>query len=138
MCFEEDLELGKKYELEFIKFKGFKEFKVMQGEFLDYDIIADNIKYEIKTDLKSQYTSNICIEFECNDKMSGINTSKSDYYGYFVLYENDEYDLYEIPTKKIKKYIRKNKYKKIKFGGDNGRSKFYLFDRSIFKKYKIF
>ena len=107
----------------------------------DYDVkMVENGKeqiYEVKTDRFTNKTNNICIEFECNNKPSGITSTKANRYAYFVLKPDDKYDLYIIPTKSILKRIRKEMYKRIICCGDNKMSKTYLFDKEVFKKYLI-
>lgn len=107
----------------------------------DYDIMLKhgdvNKYYEVKCDRLMHKTNNICIEFECFGKPSGITTSKSDYYVYFELLSDDKHNVYIIPTKRIKKRIAKQEYKRTLCGGDNKASKFYLFDKNIFKKYLV-
>jgi len=139
--FFKDLDFGKKYEKELLKIIPHDSFNTVEGLFKDYDIelIKDNNKtlYEVKSDRWTQKTNNVCIEFECSNKPSGISTTKSDYYAYFIII-NDGYDLIVIKTETIKKLIKEKKYNKIKMGGDNNNSIFYLFDKNIFYNNKEF
>lgn len=137
--FYNDLEFGQKYELlltQLIVNDGYQQFKNK-----DYDIMLKNgdeiVYYEVKADKITKNTGNICIEFQCNNKCSGISTTKANYYAYFEVLDDDKYNLYKIPVQKIKKRINEKKYKRIWFGGDNKKSKFYLFNKEIFKKYLI-
>jgi hypothetical protein len=57
----------------------------MQGKFSAYDICADGIYYEVKSDRKAHATNNICIEYECSQKPSGINVTQADFYVYFII-----------------------------------------------------
>jgi hypothetical protein len=148
MTFKFDLELGQKYEKEFIKYKRWDERKIKyittqdKGKFKEYDVASldddGNIffKYEVKCDRIAYTTSNIAIEFECNGVKSGINATKADYYVYYVIKPNDKYDMYFISTNKLKKLIESKEYKRIVNGGDNGLSKMYLFDSSVFERHK--
>jgi hypothetical protein len=140
MTFIKDLKRGLKYELEFLKYIDYDTYEQSKGVFKDYDISiyknGVNTTYEIKADFLSYKTGNICIEFECNNKASGIISTKSNYYGYFIIHD-DIYDLYIIDTNIIKFMINDKKYKKILNGGDGKRAKFYLFDLNLFKNYKI-
>lgn len=133
--FYNDLEFGNKYEIEYTKIKGLNDAVISKGKNSYYDIITkDGIKYEIKSDRMAHKTGNLCIEFECSNKPSGISITQSDYYGYFIVNDNG-YVLYTIPTEKIKEEIQKKTYKRTLKGGNGFKSNFYLFDKDIFKGY---
>lgn len=132
MGFKEDLKEGQKIEDEFINLLSLKDsiiIKAPNKQFYDYDFIIDNIKYECKFDKLASKTGNICIEFECNNKPSGISTTKSKYY-LIKTFDN----LYKIKVKKIKKLIDENNFKVVN-GGDGYRAKMYLINISYFEKY---
>jgi len=136
--FLNDLSFGKKYESILASYLQpfYININKIEGKFKDYDIICDNkIKYEVKSDRLSIKTGNLAIEFMCNNKESGITSTQSDYYAYFIIKSPDDYDLYIIPTNDIKDKIKEKQYKKIVKGGDAWRSQMYLFDLSIFKDY---
>ncbi len=141
MNFENDLSFGNEYERKLIDYIEHDKYIIKEGYFPYYDIKfkkdGKKTRYEVKADRLSYKTCNMAIEFECSNKPSGIQISRSDYYAYFVLKPNNNYDLYIIPTKKIKKEINKENYKKIINGGDGGRSRMYLFNLGTFHKYKI-
>jgi hypothetical protein len=141
MGFEKDLEFGKKFEKKFIEHMKFVDYELIEGKCLEYDIIVkDSGKtkyYEVKADRKAQFTQNMCFEFESNGCPSGIATSKSHYYGYFILYDDGTYDLYKIPTSRIKKNIERNMYSRIMRGCEYGKNKFYLFRKDLFLKYRV-
>ena len=141
MDFKKDLEFGNYYELELLKYLEYDKYKQSQGNFKPYDIKIyrgdKKIRYEVKADRITYKTGNIAIEYECFNKPSGITTTKSKYYSYFIIYPNKNYDLYIIPVKELKKSITENKYKRILSGGFKNMSNFYLFDKNIFEKYKI-
>jgi hypothetical protein len=138
MTFQKDLKLGLKYEVEILKYIKYDTYKQSTGIFKEYDIktIKDDIitKYEIKADRIAFKTNNLCIEYEYKNKPSGIETTKADYFGYFIL-KNNSHDVYIIPTNNIKQSIKDKKYKKSMSGGDGKKSKFYLFDLSIFQEF---
>lgn len=140
MTFKKDLEFGQLYERIFIEHEKLQNYKLSEGKFKEYDIIDNdnNIKYEVKTDRLSHKTGNICIEYECNNKPSGINTTQADYYIYFVL-DNEDYTIYKIPVEKIKLMINDKslKLKSVK-GGDGFRSSLYLFKVHLFNEYKYY
>jgi hypothetical protein len=138
MTFQKDLKFGLKYELEFLKYINYDTYKQSKGIFKDYDLITykDDIitTYEIKCDRIAYKTNNLCIEYECNLKPSGIDSTTSNFYGYFII-KNNSHDVYIIPTNYIKQSIKDKKYKKNMSGGDGKKSKFYLFDLSLFKDF---
>ena len=142
MGFNNDLKFGEFYQQELVKVMGMENYEMAKGNFKDYDIkeiITDNNKvryWEVKADRRTYDTNNLCIEFECNKKPSGITTSTANYYAYFVIHPGNKiYDLYIIPTKRIRREIEKETYKRILNGGDGWKSKFYLFDINVFNKY---
>jgi hypothetical protein len=138
--FNKDLDFGNKYENELLKYIDYDNYDIKQGLFKDYDIevIKDNkpTYYEVKSDRLTHITKNIVIEYMCSNKPSGISTTTADYYAYFVVYPDNDYDLYIIPTKVIREYISYKYYTKIK-GGDNNRSRMYKFVSFLFGEYKI-
>ena len=135
MTFQSDLEFGNNYELLYTKIKNLHEPVISEGKFSAYDIISDNVKYEVKADRLAFKTNNLCIEYECNKKPSGISTTEADFYCYFVLKNNKEYDLYEIPVNVLKDEIQRKTYKRSMKGGTNYKSSFYLFDKNLFINY---
>ena len=137
--FINDLSFGKKYESILASYLQpfYTNINKIEGKFKEYDLICDNeIKYEVKSDRLSYKTGNVAIEYMCNNKESGITSTQSDYYGYFIIKSPDDYDLYIIPTEYIKNIIKDKKYKRTVKGGDGYKSQMYLFDLSIFKDYK--
>jgi hypothetical protein len=141
MSFKSDLEFGNKFEKEFVKVMKYPNYRIMGGNFKDYDIEVNEedkiVKYECKADRHTNKTGNICIEFMCSNKHSGISTTKSDYYAYFEVVDKDKYILYIIPTDIIRESITKKEYIKIMKGGNVFRAEFYLFKKEKFEKYKI-
>ena len=139
--FISDLKFGNFYELKLLEQIQYDEYKISEGNFKPYDIkiIKNNksIKYEVKADRLAYKTGNIAIEFQFSNKNSGILTTRAKFYAYFIIKPNDKYDLYIIPVKKIKELIQNKKYKKIVNGGDEYRSKMYLFDLNLFSKYIV-
>jgi hypothetical protein len=141
MNFKLDLEFGNTFEKKLLDFVEHDTYIIKEGYFPDYDIEIkkDNVikKYEVKADRYAYKTNQCVIEFECNNKASGIRISKSDYYAYFVVKPYNLFDLYIIPTQLIKDEINIQSYKRIVIGGDNKASKMYVFDLSLFNEYKI-
>lgn len=143
MGFISDLKFGNQYEQELIKIYEMDNYEIMKGKFKEYDIkqiLEDGkIRYwECKADRFTHRTNNICIEFESYGKPSGIITTTANYYAYFVISSDLlSYDLYTIPTKKLRHCIENNLYKKIMNGGTSYKNKFYLFDKDLFEKYLV-
>ncbi len=143
MTFNKDLQFGNKYEKEFLNHINYDSFKISEGNFKPYDLLVTNNgktkKVEVKADRLLKKTGNICIEIECNNKLSGISTTESDYYGYFEVLNDDtnSYNLYIIPTIKIKELIKNKKYHRTIQGGDRKASKFHLFNKSHFEDFLI-
>jgi hypothetical protein len=137
MTFTDDLKFGNQYEQNCCV--RLKNPKIMKGKFKAYDIIdEDGTKYEVKSDRWTFKTGNICIEFECNKKPSGISSTESDFYFYYVILPSPlEPILYKIPTSDIRTMVEEKKYNKIMNGGDGFRSKFYLFKEDLFTKYRV-
>lgn len=142
--FKEDLKFGQYYEnicIDYFINNGYTLIENSQnkGKFSDYDFIIkkDNEikKIEVKSDKLAYKTGNICIEYECYNKKSGINSTNSDYYCYYIIKDNNMYDLYIIPVEIIKKEIKNQNYFKDMTGGNFNKSKFYLFKLKIFEKY---
>lgn len=105
--FKFDLELGK-----------------LKGEAIFYKMVS-NKKIEVKYDRQAKETGNLFIEYMSRGKLSGISTTKADYYAYYI---DDDFCIV-ISVKelkeKIKKLYKENKAKKI-LGGDKNTSKALL------------
>jgi hypothetical protein len=141
MTFKTDLDFSRVGETELLNSIEYDSFeKAPDKKFSDWDIKLTykgiNVYYEVKTDRLTSKTGNMCIEFNCNNIPSGIETTKSDYYFYVCINEPNN-ELYLIPVDVIKRKIRHNRYHRIMNGGDGYRSKFYLFNKKHFKKYKF-
>lgn len=141
MTFTTDLEFGEKYEIELLKYLDYEKFKKPKGNFKPYDIKiykdGKKIKYEVKADKLTYKTGNIAIEYQCNNKLSGIATTKAKYWAYFIIKDDESYDLFIIPKSVIEKSIENKEYKRIVSGGDGYRARLYLFDMDLFKNYSI-
>lgn len=134
--FHQDLAFGQKYEKKLVNYLKPDSFEFKNNN--EYDVLAikdgKEIKYEVKADRMMGNTGNICIEFECNKKPSGIQTSKADIYAYFDV-SNDI--LYLIPVKIIKDLISECKYIRTISGGDGNRARMHLFPKAIFSEYIV-
>lgn len=136
--FEKDLEQGKKYELESLNYLDYDTYEMKEGYFKEYDLIItkDNvdIKIEVKSDRQASITGNMAIEYECNNKPSGITSTTADYWLYFVVHK-DKDECYKIPTNELKDLVKD--CKKVR-GGDNYKSKMYLLKINNCRKYIIY
>jgi len=94
-------------------------------------------KIEVKSDRMAKKTGNIYIEYECNKKLSGISTSKSDIYVYYIINNDKDYNMYIIPTLELKEMIDAKAYFKTVKGGDKWASRGYLFKLCNLTKYKV-
>ena len=141
MGFKQDLELGNIYEQRSCKWiekvKG-ATCEVSVGKFKPYDIKATKggevSLIEVKCDRMASKTGNIAIEFRCSGVGSGITTTGSDFYHYYILPENV---MYEIPTDVIRRMIEMKVYERTVRGGDGYRSEMYLFKLGLFEIYRI-
>lgn len=133
MTFADDLKFGNKYEQDCIS--RLKNAKIIKGNFKPYDIIdEDGIKYECKSDRLAFKKGNLCIEFECNKKPSGISSTESDFYFYYIITDTEP-EVYKIPTNDIRTMIDNKDYHRVMNGGDGYRSRFYLFKKTLFQNY---
>jgi hypothetical protein len=102
--FRFDLELGK-----------------LKGETAFHKMLSEK-KIEVKYDRQAKETGNLFIEYMSRGKLSGIATTKADYYAYYI---SDDFCIV-ISVKKLKEKMKKlykeNKAKKI-LGGDKNTSK---------------
>ena len=140
MNFNLDLAFGNMYEQKLVDLLPKDSYIIKEGYFPYYDveITKDNItkKYEVKADRYTYKTGNIAIEFECNNKLSGISITQADYYAYYIVKPYNIFELYIIPTQTIKDLINERKFKRSIYGGDNKKSKMYIFDLEKFAEYK--
>ena len=123
--------------------KKFENIYYPKGEaFKEYDFknLETGEAYEVKADRNTARTGNIFIEYECNNKDSGINSTEADYIVYFVcnvdnVYESNYY--YEIPVEFVKSKIEEKMYSRIVSGGDFNRVRGCLFNENVFRVYKV-
>lgn len=140
--FQNDLQTGLFYELQLMKHIPYKTYEKKEGYFKEYDIIVykkngSKSTYEVKSDKQINIYGNICIEYKCKNKPSGISTSTAKYWAIFEP-KGTSYALYKIPTKILIDSIEKKLYRRNCKGGDNMMSDLYLFDKNLFKDYIIY
>lgn len=136
MSFKKDLEFGNEYEKQALNYFKYKKYKIKEGYYKEYDIKLklENGTYErieVKCDRLAHKTNNIVIEYEYNDKPSGISTTKADKWIYFIHNTNK---VFIIPTNDLKNIIKNCK---IVNGGDNKLSKMYLVNINLLTKFLI-
>lgn len=117
MGFQESLTSGQKSEtlvLNIIKKKYPKAF-LKEGYHKEYDIMIPEINktVEVKKDFKSQYTGNVVIEVEMNNRPSGLETSTADWW---VFHLND-IELVWIKLKRLKELVKSEDYNLVEFIG---------------------
>jgi hypothetical protein len=117
MGFQESLTSGQKSEnlvLDIIKKKYPKAF-LKEGYHKEYDIMIPEINktVEVKKDFKSQYTGNVVIEVEMNNRPSGLETSTADWW---VFHLND-IELVWIKLKRLKELVKSEDYNLVEFIG---------------------
>jgi len=142
--FKADLEFGEKYQVELLKhIQEYEKFEMSQGYFKEYDLKIYKKKgleliektYEVKADRFGYMTGNLAIEYMSSNKPSGIQTTTATYWAIFLV-NKDQYELFIIPTKRIRIKIEKEEYK-MKKKVAYGKNDVYLFDKTVFNKYKI-
>ena len=99
--FNQDIILGEEIEYEVLSMvqKKYPMAYKVKGEFKPYDIYVpeNNIKIEVKRDIGSNKSNNYFMEYKCNDKNSGLSSTKADYWVIF-----DESDWIWMKTEKLK------------------------------------
>ena len=143
MNFQECLKLGKYYELETLKHIKYDTYEFSIGKCKEWDIKTINNEvntyYEVKSDLVAYKYGNICIEFNCSKKDSGITATTADYWVYYVIEDRklNKYKAYIIPTVELKQMIQDKLYTRIVKCGDGFNASCYLFKMTLFDKYKL-
>jgi hypothetical protein len=106
----------------------------------DYDLrfdllnkVTKSITFEVKTD-KKENTGNVFFEKSCNGVASGVMSSKSDFFIYF-LPRRLKNNLYYIDTKRLRHILTTIFGHCINYGGgDGGRVVGYLIDTNDFNE----
>lgn len=133
--FTTDLSFGKKWELLAQRLIGENIVEVADGCFKDWDFRTANAAYEVKADRYAHRTNCCFVEYECNGKPSGLTSTKADYYMYFAVKPNQDYDCYRIPVDALRKACEKPLA--TKSGGDGFRVKGHIVSLSAFQDYKL-
>ena len=88
-------------------------------------------KIEVKSE-KGMWmkTGNICIEYECWNKPSGIRATESDYWFHNLAIDDEVYCTLVFSTPMLKQIVQKLDDHKVVKGGDNWASKMFLVNLS--------
>ena len=105
-------------------------------------IIADMLqdkKIEVKTERDWWYkTGNIALEYECNNKPSGINATQSDYWIQILAKGDDNHCMLVFEVSKLKEIVNKYKEKYTRMVGDRNASKCVILPiKKLFEKEAI-
>ena len=130
MTFLSCLHKGMKYELEALKYFKTKSYIPSNPKvsFKDYDLLITmeddtQLKVEVKADFMANRTGNLAVEWECNNKPSGISSTKADVWVFFVVNYGCKDDCYIIPTSKLLELVSMSRSVS---GGDGNRSRMLL------------
>jgi hypothetical protein len=133
--FKKCLSQGKKYELETLNYFKYDTYKIMEGNYKEYDIILnDNIKIEVKSERNAFKYGNFAIEKTYYGKPSGIDNTTAHYWVHYAILSNSKYECYIFPIDDLKKLIKSCR---IVSGGDNMASTMYLLPLTKCQNYKI-
>ena len=135
--FEKNLKQGHAYEkkaLDYLEYDTVEHDTSYRKEY-DLEITKDGIKtkIEVKSDRQASVTNNLAIEYECNNRHSGIACSTADFWMYFIVFP-DRDECYNIPIDDLKNIVKKCRQVT---GGDGMRSRMYLVRKSLVKKYLL-
>lgn len=106
-----------------------------------YDILLNmngcNVTLEVKEDFKCMVTGNVCVEYECRGKPSGIAVTQADYIVYKIHETPIKFNYYICSTDELIRRIENQEYvRTFDSGGDLGsNTKGYLFKLDIFKSF---
>ena len=110
------------------------------------DKVADmltNKKIEVKSERGMwMKTGNICIEYQCYGKPSGITTTEADFWFHNLCIEDNIFCTFIFDVPKLKQLIDKLDFKKSVSGGDHNASRMWLvniqklFTTDVFKTFK--
>ena len=118
MKFNESLSSGKQSEniiLKMVQNKYPKAY-IKEGYHKEYDIMIPEINktIEVKKDFKSQYTGNVVIEMEMNNRPSGLQTTTADWWVFHL----DETEIVWITLERLKEMVEFEDYNLVEFIGE--------------------
>ena len=118
MKFNDSLLSGKQSEniiLKMVQNKYPKAY-IKEGYHKEYDIMIPEINktIEVKKDFKSQYTGNVVIEMEMNNRPSGLQTTTADWWVFHL----DETEIVWITLERLKEMVEFEDYNLVEFIGE--------------------
>ena len=118
MKFNDSLLSGKQSEniiLKMVQNKYPKAY-IKEGYHKEYDIMIPEIDktIEVKKDFKSQYTGNVVIEMEMNNRPSGLQTTTADWWVFHL----DETEIVWITLERLKEMVEFEDYNLVEFIGE--------------------
>lgn len=131
MPFLEDLRYGKKYEELALQYIDYDTYSFNNTKEYDIEICFKGafIRYEVKRDRLADKTGNVAIEFNYNNRDSGLNSTTADYW---ILFVKD--DCYIVPVEELRKLTKDCRIVK---GGDGYKSRMYLLKYDTLNKYIV-
>ena len=102
------------------------------GEGYEYSLanILSMGKVEVKTERDTwKKTGNVAIELACRGKLSGLNTTKAEWWAHILTINGDIEAVLMFPIKKLKKIVKKSVFEGngvMKMGGDGDESELAL------------
>lgn len=139
-------ELGERVIASFFLSQGKFNKVEFKGAGTEYDLKCysddKSTTFEIKTDryefFKKKQTGNMFLEISCNQKPSGINSSKADFY---IYYFPDREEFYLMPLPELRLFLVNQQIHIEQLCGDGNKFEGYLLNREVckkhFKVYKI-
>ena len=108
--FKQSLSFGKLYEYIAVDkiFNNPPDLYHPPGKHAGFDFSTGGLAYEVKACRIAYRSGNFILDFLLNGKLDGIATTTADMFIFFVVYPDDKYKVYIIPTCVIKKVIREN------------------------------
>jgi len=140
--FNDDLKFGQVYELLALKYIHYDSYTQPRGYYPGFDIETYKngirTRYEVKSDTVSWDFGSILIEYANGYKKSGIQTSQSDHYIYFLINPRipEEFRVFIIPTTELKKLCQRSDVKTIECG-HRKKSKCYLINLTDIRFYEV-
>ena len=109
----------------------------MQGNFKAYDAVLDDVKYEFKAEKLIKKYGNICIEYACSGKPSGITTTEADVYLIMSIVDDSIEECWKIPVQIIREKIASKMYHRDTRGGAGHAAQMYLFRKDVFSAWRV-
>jgi hypothetical protein len=108
----------------------------MTGKFSAYDVDIDGVKLEFKAETLIEKYGNICIEYACSAKPSGISVTNADFYIILSIVDGAIKEYWKIPVSVLKEKIAVRAFHRDTRGGDGWKAQMYLFKKGVFDLWK--